>query len=102
MKTNRNNRFFRITTTRFFLTLIVIASLSSCEREFLPKPLGYNRLELPQPSYRPLPDSLPYHFEYSAHASLLRDTSYVRGRYWIEIYYPGIKSNIHITYQPLR
>src|SRR5690606_17918648 len=41
------------------------------------------------------------HFQYSKHAQLLPDTSYVRGKYWIEIYYPAIKSNIHITYQSL-
>lgn len=75
--------------------------LSACDREYLPKPLGYNRLELPEPAYRSLPDTLPYTFEYSKHATLLADTSYVRDRYWIEIYYPTIKSDIHITYQPL-
>ena len=74
---------------------------SSCEREYLPKPLGYNRLELPAHAYRNLPDSLPYTFQYSQHAKVLRDTSFVSGKYWIEIYYPGIKSNIHITYKPL-
>jgi gliding motility-associated lipoprotein GldD len=84
-----------------FLLLVTAAMFSSCDREYLPKPLGYNRLELPEPSYRKLPDSLPYSFEYSSHATLLADTSYVRERFWIEIYYPTIKSNIHITYKNL-
>lgn len=75
--------------------------LTSCDREYLPKPLGYNRLELPDPAYRSLPDTLPYTFEYSKHATLLSDTSTIREKYWIEIYYPSIKSNIHITYKPL-
>lgn len=74
---------------------------SACDREYLPKPLGYNRLELPEHEYQPLPDSLPYHFEYSRHARLLRDTSAIRDRYWIEIYYPVMKSDIHITYKNL-
>ena len=78
------------------------ATLLACDREYLPKPIGYNRLELPQPSYRSLPDSLPYTFEYSAHAELLADTSVINERFWIEINYPDIKSNIHITYKPLR
>lgn len=75
--------------------------LLSCDRDYLPKPVGYNRLELPEPAYRGLPDSLPYYFEYSRHATLLPDTSAVRDRYWIEIYYPDLKSNIHITYKPV-
>lgn len=81
--------------------LILCALLASCDRDYLPKPVGYNRLELPEPSYQLLPDSLPYSFEYSKHAKLLPDTSAVRDQYWIEIYYPGLKSNIHITYKPL-
>lgn len=81
------------------IALLIVAS--SCERDYLPKPLGYNRLELPTPEYVSLPDTLPYDFEYSKHATLLPDTSYVRGKFWIEINYPAIKSNIHITYQPL-
>ena len=86
---------------KFLIMLLVAATAASCDREFLPKPLGYNRLDLPEPAYRPLPDTLPYTFEYSTHARLLPDTSYVRERFWIEIYYPKIKSNIHITYKDL-
>ncbi|HEX5168901.1 MAG TPA: gliding motility lipoprotein GldD [Cyclobacteriaceae bacterium] len=71
----------------------------SCDREFLPKPVGYNRLILPTPSYHSLPDTLPYNFEISTHSKLLPDTSRIHERYWIEIYYPDLKSNIHITYK---
>jgi gliding motility-associated lipoprotein GldD len=80
-----------------FLALI----LSGCERTFLPKPIGYNRLILPEASYQPLPDTLPFSFEYSKNAKLLRDTSRISERYWIEIYYPTLKSNIHITYKKI-
>jgi len=86
-----------VTTT----VLLAAALLSSCDREYLPKPLGYNRLELPEPTYKSLPDSMPYVFEYSKHATILPDTSVVRDKFWIEIYYPSIKSNIHITYKQL-
>jgi gliding motility-associated lipoprotein GldD len=79
----------------------LIICLASCQREHLPKPLGYNRLALPDHQYRLLPDSLPYSFEYSRHATLLKDTSRIREKYWIEIYYPALKSNIHITYKTI-
>jgi len=76
--------------------------LSSCHQEYLPKPLGYNRLILPEHAYIALPDSLPYTFEYSRHATLLADTSRIRENFWVEIYYPGIKSNVHITYKSIQ
>lgn len=85
-----------------FLLFGICFLLTSCDRDYLPKPLGYNRLELPEASYRPLPDTFPYRFEYSQHAKLLDDTSAFNERYWIQIYYPLLKSNVHITYKPLK
>lgn len=86
----------------FRWSLVVLCALTGCDRDYLPKPVGYNRLELPEHSYQSLPDTLPYTFEYSKHARLLKDTSVIHERFWIEIYYPALKSNIHITYKPLR
>lgn len=84
--------------------LLVMGSfflLVGCTQDYLPKPLGYNRLILPEPVYQPLPDTLPYTFEYSKHAKLLNDTSWVSERFWIEIYYPELKANVHITFKRL-
>ncbi|MBT1703055.1 gliding motility lipoprotein GldD [Fulvivirgaceae bacterium PWU20] len=85
----------------FCFLLFAFSFLTACEQNYLPKPLGYNRLELPSPEYRSLPDTLPYTFEYSKHARLLDDTTAISERYWIEIFYPHIKSNVHITYKKL-
>lgn len=81
--------------------LLGLLFLSGCEKSYLPKPIGYNRLELPEAEYVRLPDSLPYTFEISKHAKLLDDTSAINERFWIEIYYPLLKSNVHITYKKI-
>lgn len=86
----------------FFIFLVSGLVLSSCTRDHQPKPLGYNRLIIPPPTYQTTPDSLPYSFSYSTHAQLLDDTSWVSERYWIEVYYPELKANIHITYKSIR
>jgi gliding motility-associated lipoprotein GldD len=83
------------------IIFVCVVSIS-CEQNFLPKPLGYNRLDLPEPGYRPLPDSLPYYFEYSTNAVLIDDTSAINERFWIELYYPQLKSNIHVTYKTIK
>jgi gliding motility-associated lipoprotein GldD len=85
----------------FFLAIALLAGLGSCTKNYQPKPKGYNRLLLPPAEYRPSPDSLPYYFEYSMHARLLKDTSWIRERHWVEIYYPELKANIHITFKRL-
>lgn len=81
--------------------VLALLIMSACEKEYLPKPLGYNRLVIPEHSYIKSPDSLPYQFEYSKHARLIDDTTTISERHWVEIYYPLLKSNIHLTYKPL-
>jgi gliding motility-associated lipoprotein GldD len=71
----------------------------ACSTEYQPKPKGYNRLVLPEHSYVLSPDTLPYRFEYSSHARFQRDTSWIRDKHWVEIYYPGLQATIHVTYK---
>jgi gliding motility-associated lipoprotein GldD len=87
------------TARPWHLLLLTLWLAAACEKEYLPKPLGYNRLDLPPPTYVSLPDSLPYDFEYSSHAKLLDDTTVISEENWIEIYYPMLKANVHITYK---
>lgn len=86
---------------KFSWGFFILLGLASCSKDFKPKPKGYNRLVLPPQEYRSSPDSLPYQFEYSKHARLLRDSSWISERHWVEIYYPELKANIHITYKRL-
>ncbi len=75
--------------------------LFSCDQTFAPKPKGYNRIDLPESEYIALADSFPYQFEYSAHARILRDTSWMAERYWIDIYYPEMQALVQVTYKPV-
>lgn len=88
---------------RIYLPAILLMfMITGCGRDYLPKPIGYNRLELPAPEYQVVSDTLPYSFEFSKHATLLADTSYISERFWIEIYYPQLKANIHVTYKQIK
>jgi gliding motility-associated lipoprotein GldD len=76
--------------------------LISCEENtYIPKPRAYNRIDLPDHQYQQLPDSLPYGFQYSQHARILPDTSWIAEPYWINIYYPELEANIQLTYKPV-
>jgi gliding motility-associated lipoprotein GldD len=75
--------------------------LTSCEQEYTPKPKGYNRIDLPQPKYRPLQEKHPYFFEYSAYAKVLRDSSRLSEPDWINVYYPQFQANVQLTYKHL-
>ena len=83
------------------LLLVLVFLCTACEEAYTPKRKGFNRLELPRHEYVALPDSLPYNFEISTAAKILRDSSGFGERYWIDIFYPSITANIQITYKDL-
>ena len=77
----------------------VILLLSACESNFQPKPRGYIRIQLPKQSYQHLDlKGYPYTFEFSKYAKPV-----LPGRnpekYWINIYYPNFKAQIHLSYK---
>jgi len=82
----------------FILCLLIFAS---CTQEYLPKPKGYNRIPLPDRTYNALSDSFPYSFEYSRHAELKKDSSYISEPFWIHVYYPDFEADIQITYKSI-
>ena len=99
-----------------YLLFIIILFLS-CTSDYLPKPKGYNRIELPEHEYAGIPDTLPYYFEISKLARLSTDTTWIfmnkvkeqyknKGdikieRYWIDLVYDTLQADIQITYKPI-
>ena len=80
---------------------LVLFIFWSCENHYLPKPKGYNRIVLPAVSYTQLMSKLPYTFEHSSHAKILKDTSWIAEPNWIHIYYPYFDANVQLTYKPI-
>lgn len=86
---------------RCFAVFVFALVFCGCGAEYLPKPKGYNRIDLPPHSYQTLPDSFPYTFQYSQHSRILRDSSWIAEKYWISVLYPEMGARIQITYKPV-
>ena len=87
--------------TGLFVMTIITLVFASCTSNYIPKPKGFNRIDLPEPEFVSLPDSFPYNFQYSVHARLLKDSSWISEPYWVDIYYPKMGANIQVTYKPI-
>lgn len=73
----------------------------SCGRNYTPKPTGYFRIDLPIHEYKSFSGNCPFSFEYPSFANVLPDTSIHAEPCWFNIYLPGYKGQIHISYKPL-
>jgi len=83
------------------LSVVSLLCMVACSSDYVPKPKGYNRINLPPHTYVGLTDTLPYHFEYSGHAKVYEDTSYNAEPYWLNVYYPDYQANIQLTYKDI-
>src|SRR5690606_24255256 len=92
-----------LTNSGFYILFVLLAPvlLAACGQDYVPKPKGYNRIDLPAHAYVQLPDSFPYQFQYSRHADIVFDSSWMEEPYWIDIHYPEFVATIQITYKQL-
>jgi gliding motility-associated lipoprotein GldD len=86
---------------RKILYLIPLSLLLSCSQDYLPKPKGYNRIDIPEHAYQVLDQELPYRFEYSAHSEVEPDTFNLEQKEWINLNYPDLEARVHFTYKPV-
>jgi gliding motility-associated lipoprotein GldD len=80
----------------------LLVSLFSCEGSYTPKPRGYFRIQLPKKEYRLYTSDAPYTFEYPSYAIISKDTDRNTEPYWINIFYPKFKGQLHVSYKPLK
>ncbi len=76
--------------------------LSSCEDSFVPKPKGFNKIDLPAHEYQRLQEAHPYTFEYSKHAVVRPHQSSLSESHWIDVYYPKQDCYVQITYKDIK
>lgn len=74
---------------------------SSSSDNYVPKPKGYPRLDLPTARYGPIDPVHPYQFDYNKVARILPDTFARSEPHWIFINYPTFKASVQLTYKPI-
>jgi gliding motility-associated lipoprotein GldD len=81
-----------------FIPLILLFILGSCGGDYLPKPKGYNRIDLPERGFKTLADSFPYNFEHSVNALVEQDSFNLKDKNRINLHYESLGGTIHLTY----
>lgn len=91
-------------TKAVFIALIgclLAACGGNSSENYIPKPKGYPRFDLPAPRYTLLEPTHPYQFEYNGVARILPDTFARSEPHWIFINYPAFNASVQLTYKPI-
>lgn len=85
-----------------FLTLVFLSfTCAACESNWLPKPPGYNRIELPRHEYQRLEQGYPYQLDFSVHSGVEADSFNLEETEWINLNYKKFGAKVHLTYKKI-
>ncbi|MFC5626456.1 gliding motility lipoprotein GldD [Algoriphagus winogradskyi] len=80
------------------LVLILVGTVA-CEQTYLPKPPGYNRIDLPDHSFERLTTGYPYQIDYSIYSKVEADTFNLAEEDWVNLNYEEFGAKVHLTYK---
>jgi gliding motility-associated lipoprotein GldD len=84
------------------MPLVLLAlGLSSCESNWLPKPPGYNRIDLPRHEYLRLEQGYPYQLDFSSYSKVEADSFNLNEKEWINLNYKEFGAKVHLTYKKI-
>jgi gliding motility-associated lipoprotein GldD len=84
-----------------FSLALCILLFASCEQNYLPKPQGYNRIDLPQHQFVKLGEGYPYTLEYSESSQVEKDSFNLNEDTWINLNYVDFGAKVHLTYKKI-
>ena len=86
---------------RFFPLAYLMLLCLACESNWLPKPPGYNRIELPRHEYQRLEQGYPYQLDFSTHSRVEADSFNLDEKEWINLNYKEFGAKVHLTYKKI-
>lgn len=104
ISTNKNQTLLKkvVTCGLMLGCLGMVMSCGSSDTDYIPKPKGYPRLDLPPQEYQVMKEDHPYTFEYSTSAVLLPDTFQRAEPHWIFVAYPSLNASVQLTYKQVQ
>lgn len=94
------------TVTPYLILIFVCFQLMACDSEYVQKPRGYFKIELPQKKYTAFEQpGYPYSFEYPVYGQVVKDSLFfdqkTENDFWLNIDFPQFNGRIHLSYKEI-
>jgi gliding motility-associated lipoprotein GldD len=84
---------------KWFGIALICLGLTACDKNWLPKPPGYNRIDLPAHDYSRLESDYPYQLDFSKYSQVEPDSFNLQEKNWINLNYRDFGAKVHLTYK---
>jgi gliding motility-associated lipoprotein GldD len=98
---NQFDKFETMSKKSNYIPIFLFFLLSCGGGDYLPKPKGYNRIDLPDRAFASLGEGKPYTFQHSVHARVEPDSFNLAETSWINLNYTSLGGKVHLTYLEL-
>jgi gliding motility-associated lipoprotein GldD len=88
----------RGSSTPLLLSLVLLTGIA-CQRNYTPKPRGFQRIEFPAKEYTRYNSSCPFSFDHPVYAKPVADTGVNSEPCWINLEFPSFDGKIHMSYK---
>lgn len=85
-----------------FFFLLLIPFVFSCSQDYVPKPMGYFRIDLPEKKYQTFQDECPFTFEYPVYAQVKKSDLPNAEPYWYNVEFPQFNAKVHLSYKAIK
>lgn len=80
---------------------IILLGLAACENTWLPRPTGYNKIDLPKHAYERLTGDYPYVFDVPNASQVENDSFNIAEKDWVNLNYKDFGAKVHLTYKKI-
>jgi len=99
-----NTDYMKKMIKTFIAGLVIVCT--SCNSNFVPKPRGYFKINLPEKKYQVFDQpGYPYTFEYPVYARIIKDSTFfgdaTENPWWINIDFPQFNGRIYVSYKEI-
>jgi gliding motility-associated lipoprotein GldD len=86
-----------------FCFIVLIIAFASCKNDYVPKPRGYFRINLPEKKYvHYASPQCPFSFDIPEYANVLQDTNRLAEPCWFYITFPTLNGQLYFTYKSVK
>ena len=86
---------------QLLFSALILIGITSCEKAWLPKPPGYNKIDLPNHRYEKLTGDYPYELDFSEASQVEPDSFNLAEKAWINLNYKDFGAKVHLTYKKI-
>lgn len=92
---------------RSSILILVLVIIAGCtEQNFVPKPVAYPKIVLPEfTHFTSFDEDCPYSFEYPNYAEIQRDSFFFEeellSNCWVNMIYPSLDAKVHFSYKEI-